>query len=431
MSRLNVVVLGLDDTNMELLKRIPDVDRYEFHPLLSITDMQSQDDIIRIDEILATAESRIAAFDGDVHAIVGFWDFPVSTIVPVLCERFGLRGARLDAVLRCEHKYWSRLVQREVIDEYPPFAVVDLDAPRLAPEVGYPCWLKPVKSFSSKLAFEVTDDDQFAAAVEELRAGIGTVGEPFEYLLEKVDLPPEIAEVGGQAALAERALSGDRAAVEGYVRDGEIVVYGVLDSLVYPGVASFLRHQYPSQQPDWLCERLAEVSRRVIAGVGLDNTTFSIEYFCDPETGEVNLLEINPRHSQAHAELFEHVDGFPNHEYMVRVALGEQPTPKGEGEYAISARWYLRRFTDGVLLRGPAEAEIAAVERDLDGVRVYRKASDGERLSEGRHADSYSYELAEIIVGADDEKSLTDKYERCVDALRFEFAEETEEGGET
>lgn len=428
MSRLNVVVLGLDDTNMELLKRVPDVDRYEFHPLLSITDMQSDGDI-RVDEILAAAESRIAAFDGDVHAIVGFWDFPVSTIVPVLCERFGLRGARLDAVLRCEHKYWSRLVQRDVIDEYPPFAVVDLDEPLLAAEVGYPCWLKPVKSFSSKLAFEVTDDDGFAAAVKELRDGIGTVGEPFEYLLERVDLPPEIAEVGGQAALAERALSGDRAAVEGYVRDGEIVVYGVLDSLVYPGVASFLRHQYPSQQPDWLCERLADVSRRVIAGVGLDNTTFSIEYFCDPETGEINLLEINPRHSQAHAELFEHVDGFPNHEYMVRVALGEPPTPRGDGEYAISARWYLRRFTDGVLLRGPAEEEIAAVQRELDGVRVYRKAPDGRRLSEGRYADSYSYELAEIIVGAADEKSLTEKYERCVAALRFEFAEE--EGGET
>jgi biotin carboxylase len=432
MSRMNVVVLGLDQTNLDLLKRIPDADRYEFHPLMSIHDMQSQDGI-PIGEILDTAEARIAAFDGDVHAIVGFWDFPVSTIVPVLCERFGLRGARLDAVLRCEHKYWSRLVQREVIDEYPPFAVVDLDAPRLPAEVGYPCWLKPVKSFSSKLAFEVTDEKEFADAVERLREGIGTVGEPFEYLLKQVDLPPEIAEAGGQAALAERALSGDRAAVEGYVRDGEVVVYGVLDSLVYPGVASFLRHQYPSQQPDWLRERLADVSRRVIAGIGLDNTTFSIEYFCDPATGEVNLLEINPRHSQAHAELFEHVDGYPNHRYMVNVALGETPAAAGDGPYAISARWYLRRFTDGTLLRGPAEDEIAALERDIDGVRVYRKAPDGTRLSEGRYADSYSYELAQIIVGAADEDQLAEKYERCVAALRFEFAEEAEEAerGET
>ncbi|MGB3441439.1 MAG: ATP-grasp domain-containing protein [Actinophytocola sp.] len=423
MTLLNVVVLGLDETNLDLLKRVPDADRYEFHALMSITDMQSGEDI-PIAELLETAESRIAAFDGEVHAIVGFWDFPVSTLVPVLCDRFGLRGASLESVLKCEHKYWSRLVQSEVIDEYPPFAVVDLDAPRLPAEVGYPCWLKPVKSFSSKLAFEVTDDREFDAAVEELRGGIGRVGEPFEYLLDKVDLPPEVAEAGGQAALAERALSGDRAAVEGYVRDGEVVVYGVLDSLVYPGVASFLRHQYPSQLPDGMRERLAEVSRRVIERIGLDNTTFSIEYFCDPATGEVNLLEINPRHSQAHAELFEDVDGHPNHNYMVKVALGEDPGPRGTGKYAISARWYLRRFTDGVLLRGPSEDEIAMLESAIDGVRIYRKAPDGGRLSEGLHADSYSYGLAEIVIGADDEAGLSAKYDRCVEALRFEFADE-------
>ncbi|MFC4857685.1 ATP-grasp domain-containing protein [Actinophytocola glycyrrhizae] len=426
MSRLNVVVLGLDERNLELLRRVPDAERYEFHPLMSILDMQS--DEITMADLLATLESRIEQFDGEVHAIIGFWDFPVSTIVPVLCERFGLRSASLDAVLKCEHKYWSRLVQREVIDEYPPFALVDLDAPHLPAEVGYPCWLKPVKSFSSKLAFEVTDDEEFAAAVEELREGIGTVGEPFEHLLKQTDLPPEIAEAGGQSALAERALSGNRAAVEGYVRDGEIVVYGVLDSLVYPGVASFLRHQYPAQLSDRMCDRLAEVSRRAIAGVGLDNTTFSIEYFCDPATGEINLLEINPRHSQAHAELFEHVDGYPNHQYMVQVALGEDPGPRGKGPYAISARWYLRRFTDGVLLHGPSADEIAAVEKAVDGVRIYRKAPDGGRLSEQRYADSYSYELAELVVGANDEDELTAKYERCVAALRFEFADE---GGES
>jgi biotin carboxylase len=423
MARLNVVVLGLDETNLDLLRRVPDADRYEFHGLMSITELQAEEDI-PVADLLREAEERIEAFDGRVHAIVGFWDFPVSTLVPVLCARFGLRGASLESVLRCEHKYWSRLVQREVIDEYPPFALIDLDAPRLPPEVGYPCWLKPVKSFSSKLAFEVTDDQEFAAAVAELRDGIGRVGEPFEYLLAQADLPPEIAEAGGQAALAERALSGNRAAVEGYVLNGDVVVYGVLDSLVYPGVASFLRHQYPSQLPEWMRERLAEVSRRVIAKIGLDDATFSIEYFCDPDTGEVNLLEINPRHSQAHAELFEHVDGFPNHHYMLKVALGEDPGPPGTGQYGISARWYLRHFTDGVLLRGPAEDEIAAVERDLDGVRIYRKAQDGERLSEQRYADSYSYELAEIVVGADDLAQMTDKYDRCVAALRFEFAEE-------
>jgi len=423
MAPVNVVVLGLEERNLELLRRVPDADRYEFHGLLTIEDMQLGDEIPIVD-LLREAESRIEAFDQPIHAIVGFWDFPVSTLVPVLCRRFGLRGASLESVLKCEHKYWSRLVQQEVIDEYPPFALIDLDEPRLPAEVGYPCWLKPVKSFSSKLAFEVTDDHEFAAAVAELREGVARVGEPFEYLLEQADLPPEIAEAGGQGALAERALTGDRAAVEGYVQDGRVVVYGVLDSLVYPGVSSFLRHQYPSQLPEKMRDRLAEISRRVMEKIGFDNATFSIEFFCDPETGEINLLEINPRHSQAHAELFEQVDGFPNHHYMLKTALGEDPGPAGDGPYRISARWYLRHFSDGVLRRGPNAHEIAAVEREIDGVIVHRKAPDGARLSGEPGQDSYSYELAQIVVGADDPAQLREKYDRCVAALRFDIVGE-------
>lgn len=422
MGRLNIVVLGLDETNLRLLQRVPDAHRYEFHGLLTIEQLQ-QGDEIRVDELLREAEARISAFDGEIHAIVGFWDFPVSTIVPVLCERFGLRGASLGSVLRCEHKYWSRLVQREVIDEYPPFAVVDLDDPRPPSDVDYPMWLKPVKSFSSKLAFEVTGDEEFAAAAAKLRDGVGRVGEPFEYLLDMVDLPPAVAEAGGQAALAEHALSGNRAAVEGYVQNGRVVVHGVLDSLVYPEVSSFLRHQYPSQLPERMRQRLADVSERLMRGVGFDDATFSIEFFCDPATGEINVLEINPRHSQAHADLFEQVDGFPNHHYMIKAALGEDPGPPGEGPYGISARWYLRQFSDGVLRRGPSDDEIAAVERDIDGVRVYRRAPDGARLSDLPGQDSYSYELAQIVVGAADVAELEDKYDRCVAALPFEFEE--------
>ncbi len=48
----------------------------------------------------------------------------------------------------------------------------------------------------------------------ELRNGIARVGEPFKYLFEQAELPREDAEAGGQAVLAERALPGNRAAVE-------------------------------------------------------------------------------------------------------------------------------------------------------------------------------------------------------------------------
>lgn len=415
-------MLGLDDWNRELMQRVPDADRYDFHGLLTIEEMQVGD--IPIVDLLNTAEKKLAAFDGQIDAIIGFYDFPVSTIVPLLCRRFGVRGPSLEAVLRCEHKYWSRLEQREVITELPPFALVDLDDPRPPTEVGYPFWLKPVKSFSSDLAFEVTDDEEFARAVTEMRDGVARVGEPFEYVLAQADLPQEIAAAGGQSALAEQAMTGERAAVEGYCRGSEVVVHGVLDSLVYPGVSSFLRHQYPSQLPAPMRERLADVSKQVIEHIGLTDTTFSIEFFCDPATGDVGLLEINPRHSQSHADLFEQVDGFPNHHYLIKAALGEDPRrPQGGGPYDISARWYLRRFEDGIVTRIPSTSDIERVEREIDGVRVRAKVGEGQRLSDMEFQDSYSYQLAEIIVGARDVDEMEEKYERCVAALPFEFEE--------
>ncbi|MFK4273356.1 biotin carboxylase, partial [Streptomyces milbemycinicus] len=85
----------------------------------------------------------------------------------------------------------------------------------------------------------------------------------------------------------------------------------------------------------------------------------SIEYFYDPATDEINLLEINPRHSQSHAELFAYVDGVSNHHCMLSLALGEDPAlPYRSGPYTMAAKWYYRWFADGVVHDTPVEEEI-------------------------------------------------------------------------
>ncbi|WP_147261832.1 ATP-grasp domain-containing protein [Pseudonocardia hierapolitana] len=399
---------------------MPGHERQTFVPVL--TDSEMQEGEVSIPDLLDRAVRTLDGRDEPVDAVIGFWDFPISTLVPLLAARYGLHGASLEAVVKCEHKYWSRLEQQQVIEEYPRFGLVDLDDPRLPDGLRYPVWLKPVKSYSSELAFHVADDRQFADAVAEIREGIGRLGRPFEWVLDQLDLPQAIAEVGGQACLAEEAMTGARAATEGYVHDGEVVVYGVLDSITYPERSSFLRHQYPSQLPEPVQKRLVEVSERVIAGVGLDWTTFSVEFFCDPESGDVCLLEINPRHSQSHAQLFADVDGIANHHAMVQLALGRDPElPRDKGPYGISAKWYHRRFSDGVLRRGPSPEEVARIEREIPGVRVTPVPREGQRLSELLGQDSYSFELTDVIVGARDEAELVAKYERAVGALTYEF----------
>ena len=96
---------------------------------------------------------------------------------------------------------------------------------------------------SSDLAFHVKDRQQFEEAVAEIRAGIDKVGKPFEFVLEHIDLPQEVAEAGGRACLAEEEVTGRQVTVEGYSYDGRPHVHGIIDSHTYPDSSSFLRFQ--------------------------------------------------------------------------------------------------------------------------------------------------------------------------------------------
>ncbi|HET6860016.1 MAG TPA: ATP-grasp domain-containing protein [Streptomyces sp.] len=425
----NIFVIGLDEANLPTLQGVPDAREYRFHPLLTIEELQLGE--VSVPALLEKAQKALDAFEGSIDAIVGYWDFPVSTLVPILAERYGTRSTSLESVVKCEHKYWSRLEQQKAVDAHPSFGMVDLEAAEPVPPEGvdFPMWLKPALAYSSELAFGVKDQKEFLEAVAEIREGISRVGRPFEYILDRLDLPPEMDGVGGEVCLAEEAMTGIQVATEGYVHDGEVTVYGVLDSINYPDSSSFLRHQYPSTLPGPVIGRLHEVSKRVMRQIGMDSATFSIEFFYDPRADTVNVLEINPRHSQSHAELFEYVDGVPNHHCMVALALGEDPAlPDGAGPYRTAAKWYHRWFADGVVHDVPSDEDIERIEREIPGVRIEVVPPEGQRLSRMPQQDSYSYELAHIFTGGDSEKELREKYDRCVAALNLTY-DRTTPGG--
>lgn len=426
----NIFVLGLDDANLSVLEAMPDADRYTFHPLLTQDELQQG--VVSVPELLDQARRQLDAFDGTIDAIVGYWDFPITMMVPILCGERGLHSATLEAVVKCEHKYWSRLEQQKVIEEYPAFGLLDLSDHDIAlPDgLGYPVWIKPIKSASSEGAHFVEDEAQLQEAAAVERDQIGRMGGPFNDILDLLEVPAEIARISADECLVEEAAHGVQATVEGYAYDGDVEVYGVVDSVAYPDTPSFLRYQYPATRvPQHIQNYMADVSRRVIKAVGLTDSTFNIEYFWDPETEALNLLEVNARHSQSHAPLFAMVDGIPNHAFMLDLALGKDPRelPRRQGVFKTAGKWLLRTFSDGVVKRVPTAQEIADLEEELPGTAVHVTVDEGQRLSEAEGEDSYSYLLAEVFLGAQREVDLATRWERCVEALRFEI-EPIEEG---
>ncbi|MFC7343880.1 ATP-grasp domain-containing protein [Saccharopolyspora griseoalba] len=414
----NVFALGLDERNLDLLREQPHLSGYRFHALLDKDRLMFGD--VDLPRLLEVAQQRIDEFREPVDAIVGYWDFPVSSMVPILCTRNGLPGPSLESVVKSEHKYWSRLVQREVTDAHPSFGIVDLDRPEPPPGLNFPMWLKPVKAYSSELALKVHDSSELRSAAEQVHRGIAEVGEAFDFLLSTLELPPEIADIGGVACLAEEAVHGDQITAEGYCHGGRAHVYGIVDSLCYPDSSSFQRYQYPSGVDEELRPRIVDISCAVAERLGLDHTMFNIEFFRDPETEALNILEVNPRLSQSHAPLFELVDGTPNHQAMVQLATGEQPTmPYRSGRHRVAGKWFHRTFEDAHVKSAPGDAELARVREEFPDAFVDLVAQEGKRLSELRAQDPYSYELFAVYLGADSEEDLRAKYLRCVDLLPF------------
>ncbi|WP_406691558.1 ATP-grasp domain-containing protein [Saccharopolyspora sp. ID03-671] len=418
----NVFLLGPDERNLALMRELTHLEPYRFHPLLDKEKLMHSD--TGLDRLLELAQNQLDDFSGPIDAIVGYWDFPVSSMVPILATQNGLPGPSLESVVKCEHKYWSRLVQREVTDAHPGFAIIDLDQPEAPPGLRFPMWLKPVKSYSSTLAFKVDDEEQLRAAATEIRDGMGRTGEAFDFLLSMLELPPAVAEAGGMACLAEEAVRGEQVTAEGYCSGGEAHVHGIIDSLCYPETSSFLRYQYPSRIPEEVQERVVAISRDVMQHIGLDSSTFNIEFFWDAETDALNVLEINPRLSQSHAPLFELVDGMPNHQAMVQLAVGEEPTmPRREGEHRIAAKWYHRTFRDALVKSTPSAEDLDRVHQEVPSATVDVVAEEGRQLSELPAQDSYSYELFAVYLGADNESELRARFDRCVELLPFDLDE--------
>ena len=426
MSKKKVFVIGLDDFNLEKLQRLPQADECEFLPALDYSDIRgakTYDIIALIDK----AVEKINAAGGKPDAIVTYYDFPGTTMLPILAERFNLPGPTLESLMKCEHKFWSRMEQQKVIaDHIPQFFAFDpfeenpLENVPLIP----PFWIKPVKSFRSFLAYRINDIEAFNQALPEIREKIGYYNEPFLKLFEVYPLPYEIGQMK-ETFIAESVLAGTMCTVEGYVFNGQVVVYGVVDSVREHDRSSFARYEYPSTLPQEVQFRMADVARRAISGIGLDNTPFNIEFFWNQTYDQVMLLEINPRISQAHTDIFEKVHGISHHSIMLDIALGRKPRiMEYNGDFHKAANFMVRIFERGKIKRVPSRQEISKIARQMPGTIVKLHVEPGTDLDELTGQDSYSYELANIYIGARDQLELLGKYHRCLEQLTFDIERE-------
>lgn len=423
----NVFIIGLDDFNLQMLQSLKHADECNFIGLLDIHALIDSGRY-RLADMLAEAEQELQSFDGPIDAIAGYTDFPVSTMTPILCTRFNVPGPTLESVLKCEHKYWSRLEQQQVIPEHlPRFSTFDPfedNALETIP-LDFPFWIKPVKSTGSQLGFRINNKKTFKRAIGILREKIGLF-KPFDYLLDKVDLPEEVARVNSSFCVAEQIISGHQCTLEGYVRNGEVHTYGIIDSIREPNRTTFSRYQYPSGLPGRVRKKMTEITEKVMTHIGLDYSAFNLEFFWNEKLDKIWFLEINTRVPQSHSDLFMKVDGASNHQIMLDMALNREPEfPRRQGKFRLAGKFFLREYQDKRITGIPTRENILEINEKVPDMLIDIQGKVGMKLSDIPEQDSYSYASAFVYLGADSQKELLDKYRKVGEMLRFSYEDLT------
>lgn len=425
MEKKNIFVVGLNQFNLGELNSISDAEKYNFIPLLRLKDLMPKAGKPDIVKLIKEAKDQLDNFEGSIDGIIGFFDFPVTLLSFYLSDEYNTNGPSLRSGIQCEHKYWSRLEQQKIIPEnipgftaINPFEPIDFDDITLAK----PFWIKPIKAHSSRLGFKINHKEEYEASLKEIREGIHVFGEPFNTLLSKVDLPKEVGEVDGNYCIAEEIISGHQCTVSGYVYNGEVEVYDIVDSISYQDSSSFFYYFLPSRLPESVQEKVISLSRKVMAQHDFDNSPFNIEYYYDKKSNDIKLLEINPRISKSHTDLYAKVYGHSNHEVLVKIASGEDPDYVPEsGTYKCAAKLHYRAFEDGIVQKVPTEEEIKKVKEEFPDTVLFVKVKEGDKLSDLPAQDSYSYLLAIFYVGAENEEELLEKYQKIIDRLNIKI----------
>ena len=422
----NVFVIALEDKQTRAMQTLRERKDLEIHGLLDVSTAVESDNV-SFNHLLSLANEQLTAYPGTVDAIIAQWDFPTSVIVPILCQQHHLPSPSITSVLKCEHKYWSRLEQQKVVpDVVPKFCGIDpfAEDPLSQVTLDYPFWLKPVKAFSSHLGFKIESSLHFEQAIKEIRAGIRQLGDAFNEALAYIDVPEEIIHLDGNACIAEEIISGVQGAPEGSVFNGEFNIHGIISQpKAENSIALFDRLEYPSNLPEHVHHKMVETAKTFLAHIGYNNGCFNVEFMWDEAREKLWLIEVNTRISQSHSEIFVLVDGMSNHEIAVDIALGQRPSLLNrQGVAPIAAKCFIPfAHRDGVVKRIPSQAEIAALKARLPHTDVVIDVEPGQQLSHLMHQDSFCYRLGTLYVTGNTHEEIEQNYQYCLNVLSFDI----------
>lgn len=369
-----------------------------------------------ISDVIKTVERE--GFD----AVLSSDEYIGAIIAAVVSSKCDLNGFDPSKIVLSQHKYYSRLAQME----HCPEAAVSCQlidqklSSNYKSELPFPFFVKPVKGTFSLFAKKVND---FAELKKHMAFSwyewifLKAITRPFNQLLEKNTK----LENDANFFVGEELIEGVQVTVDGFAWKGEVTICGIVDSIMFPDSNIFERFEYPSKLDQRIQERMQDVVKKFIQGIGFQNAQFNVELFYNHQEDSIHIIEINPRLSYQFGDLYENVDGTNTYQILIDLALGSKPAfLKDNGMFKCTASFVLRTFLGKRLASVPDYEHIKNFNRKYpeSNIRVYGKT--GTKLSnEMRAIGSYRYGI--VNVGAHSLLDLFSIYEDVVDNLPFTF----------
>ncbi len=345
-------------------------------------------------------------------------------VAGLLGPRMGLPTLSKEALLYSQHKLFARRRHQQVIPEAtPPFTLLNRDMlNRRDIPMAFPFYVKPIKAAFSVLARRVNDETtlqkhlKFAWFEEAI---IKRLVKPFSDGLRDFMIEREGEEILGYNMICEGLISGQQVTVNGFARNGEVEIIGTVDSMMYPNTDQFMRFQYPSQLSEAVLSRMADITKRLVRGIGFTHGMFNVEMMWDAQTDAIRVIELNPRVAGQFFDLFEKVDGFSMFEATIELACGGAPLiRKAEGACKHAASFVLRDFSGAGLAYLPNGKEIEEVQKANPHAHMHfylKKTTDLKR--ELKWLGNYRYCVMNI--GGITLEEMFTRFVRARDTIQF------------
>ena len=306
----------------------------------------------------------------------------------LVAEQLGLPGTAPEAVLAAQHKLHARRVMRQVVPEASvDFAELDADygaevPQRLPGGLHYPAYVKPVKAAFSVLAREVSGHAELHAHTRFGRRELWVIRrlvEPFERVCRE-----RLPQAGtAHRLLLEAPVRAPQFNLDGWVFQGQVQALGVVDAVMYPGTQAFMRWDHPSRLPPAVQQRALAVAQKFLAAIGFTHGLFNMEFFFDPATERLTVIEFNPRLASQFGDLYRRVQGRDPHAMSIALALGQDPAalPCAPPTAGAASSLVYRTFSASTLPRMPDTQQRASLAREFPDALLFTMPKQGHSLA--------------------------------------------------